>query len=157
MGRVPRRPVFQCCLVDRTRGLYLVRMSILSILEHSDSAGSARLGRLVRDHGFGLDVRRPHRGDAIPTSLSGIRAVVSMGGPMNVDQPDGHPWMPYEIEYLKRAHDSGLAVIGVCLGCQLLATALGGEVTPFEDRSMEIGWQVIRLTPAGQNDPVLAG
>ncbi|MBL1218236.1 MAG: type 1 glutamine amidotransferase [Planctomycetes bacterium] len=127
------------------------------LLEHSDSAASARLGTVIRDHGYHLDIRRLHRGDRLPNSLADTQAVISMGGPQNVDQPDGHAWMLPEMEYLKKAHESQRAVIGVCLGCQMLATALGGEVARFENGRMELGWHPISLSFAGMTDPIFAG
>ncbi len=125
------------------------------VIEHSDIARSARLGMMLRDAGHRLDVRRPVSGDALPTSLDGIDAVVVLGGdPDPMD--DGPSWMTPELELLRAAHDGGVPLFGICLGSQLIARALGGEVKKM-DGDIELGYCEIRLTPAGRDDPLFAG
>jgi len=125
------------------------------ILEHSDQSNAGRLGTALRDHGHRLDVRRLHRGDAVPGDLDHVDAVISCGGPASpVD--DSVDWMAAELALLRDAHEAGLPVVGVCLGNQLLARALGGTVSPL-DGAPGYGWDEVRLTPAGREDPLFAG
>ncbi len=129
------------------------------VFQHHDIGTAGRLGLTFRDHGFKLRVIRPDRGEAIPPDFDGVEGVVSMGGPQNVDDPVGKwPWMPGEMEYLKGAHERQLPVIGVCLGHQMLAAALGGEVGPIDPgQGPEMGFHAVEIGALGQTDPVLAG
>ena len=81
--------------------------------------------------------------------------VIVMGGPMNVDQGDRYPWLEGEIGLVRAAHEGGVPVVGVCLGAQLIAVALGGKVGAMD--KPEVGWGVVRLTFPGMTDPVFAG
>jgi GMP synthase-like glutamine amidotransferase len=81
------------------------------------------------------------------------QAVVSMGGPMSVNDP--LPWLRLEEHYLIRAISSAIPVLGICLGGQLLAKCLGSEVKPMQRK--EIGWHPIRLREAARIDPLFAG
>jgi GMP synthase (glutamine-hydrolysing) len=86
-----------------------------------------------------------------PERLAGL---VVMGGPMNVDETDKHPFLADEIRWLQQAVDVQLPVLGVCLGSQLLAKALGAKVRP--NRIKEIGWYDIELTAAARTDRLLS-
>ncbi len=79
--------------------------------------------------------------------------LVVMGGPMNIYEHAEYPWLVAEKAFIGSAIDAGKAVIGICLGAQLIADVLGGPVTPGEQR--EIGWFPVRLTP-GLSEPVFA-
>jgi GMP synthase-like glutamine amidotransferase len=78
-----------------------------------------------------------------------------MGGPMNVYEHDDYPWLVDEKQFIRKAIDAGKKVIGVCLGGQLLADVLGGEVT--QNPQKEIGWHSITLTQAEVKSPIFAG
>jgi len=127
-------------------------MSII-VFQHWDLGMPGRLGLTLRDHGFRLDIRRLDKGDAVPTDFDNIEAVVAMGGPQNVDE--SHPWLQPEMDYLKGAHARAIPVVGVCLGHQMIACALGGKVAKMP--APEIGMSEVNITPAGHTDPVLAG
>ena len=100
-------------------------MSIL-IIEHSNLTGSDRLGeRLVKD-GHKLHTVRVHLGEQLPKDLDEIDGVISCGGPQ---APDCNElWIEQELKLLREADAKQLPVLGICLGSQLLAKALGGEV-----------------------------
>lgn len=68
---------------------------------------------------------------------------------------DSLPWLRREESYLRRAISSGVPVLGVCLGAQLLAKTLGAKVSPMAHK--EIGWYPVRWTAAGQTDPLFQG
>jgi GMP synthase (glutamine-hydrolysing) len=67
-------------------------------------------------------------GDPLPDGLDGVAGVLSFGGPMSATRPDDEPWMRAELALLREAVEREVPVLGVCLGSQLLAAALGGEV-----------------------------
>lgn len=91
-------------------------------------------------------------GDALPP-LDEITHMVVMGGPMAVYEMDKTPYLKTETDYLKNAIDKNKKVLGICLGAQLLARALGARVYP--GGTTVLGWHDIQLTPAGTADPAL--
>lgn len=126
------------------------------VFQHSEICRPGRLGLTFRDHSLLLDIRRVDQGDAIPTDFDNVDGVISLGGPQHVD--DGHAWIAREIEFIKGAHARALPVIGICLGCQLTAIALGGKVQRMpDDRGPEMGFTDLNILPSGQTDPLLAG
>jgi len=112
----------------------------------------------LRDHGFKLDIRRldlsaQQGGHAVPTDLDNIQGVITLGDTANIGDP--HPWMQREIDFLAAAHEAKLPLFGICLGSQLIAKALGGEVGPMD--SPEAGFCPIDIQVPGQTDRILAG
>lgn len=126
-------------------------MSII-VFQHSDKCRPGRLGVTLRDHAFDLDIRRIDEGDDVPPDLDDVDAVIALGGPQNVGE---QRWMQREMDFLRLAHEHNLPVIGICLGAQLLAAALGGRVEAMQ--AMEIGMVDVSLTEHGQTDIIHAG
>lgn len=129
-------------------------MAILVFQHHVDEPPCV-LGTKLRDLGHKLRTVRLFAGDAVPADLDDVDGIVSMGGPMNVDEAAANPWIPAELALLKAAHEAKLPIVGVCLGAQLLAAALGGEVGAMP--APEIGWGQVQLGFPGTVDPVYAG
>lgn len=93
--------------------------------------------------------------EAIP-DLEGFDLLVVTGGPMDVWQDEQFPWLADEKSAIRRwVQVLERPYLGICLGHQLLADALGGAVTRM--KSPEVGITTIELTTAGQNDPIFAG
>ncbi|MFG0257960.1 MAG: type 1 glutamine amidotransferase [Phycisphaerales bacterium JB043] len=127
-------------------------MSIL-ILQHDAIGIPCRLGQTLRDHAHRLDIRRLDKGDPFPADLDGYEGVVSMGGHQDVG--DGSEWMADEAELIRSAHEQNLPTVGICLGAQLIADALGGAVEAME--TPEVGFHPVRLHPGAQIDCLFAG
>jgi GMP synthase-like glutamine amidotransferase len=83
-------------------------------------------------------------------------AVLVMGGPMGAYEEVDHPWLVAEKELVREAAEDGRPVLGVCLGVQVLASALGAEVRPMEDGA-EVGLLPVELTDEGREHPLFAG
>jgi GMP synthase-like glutamine amidotransferase len=88
--------------------------------------------------------------NAAVTDLGGL---VILGGPMGVYEEDRYPSLGAERRLVRHAVEQGLPLLGICLGAQLLASALGARVYPGPRK--EIGWEPLVLTEAGSTDPVL--
>lgn len=71
-------------------------------------------------------------------NLQDVDLLVVMGGPMSVNDEEQYPWLRQEKAYLKQAIEFGLPILGICLGAQLIASALGARV--FPNTHKEIGW-----------------
>lgn len=130
-------------------------MSSILVLQHSDLCTPGRLGRVLTRSGRRMEIRRPDRDgpDAVPRDVREIAGVLSLGGPQNAT--DEHDWILAERELLRKAHAAGVGIVGICLGHQLLAAALGGRLGTM--KTPEIGFHEITLLGPGREDPVLAG
>jgi len=74
--------------------------------------------------------------------VDGLDLVIAMGGPMSVNDEDRYPWLAAEKRFLRAAIDQGVAVIGICLGAQLIASAREARIYPNPHK--EIGWLPIQ-------------
>ena len=126
-------------------------MRVLTIV-HQRDAGPGVFADAVGEAGHELVPWVPP--EAPPPDLGEIGAVLVLGGAMNVDQEEAHPWLAREKEVLHELLQRGVPTLGVCLGCQLLAEAAGAE--PRRAREPEIGWRAVELEPAAFEDPLLA-
>lgn len=113
-----------------------------------------RLGANLSALGMDLDVVQTHRGDQLP-SLHGYHALIALGGAMNAEDDENHPYLQNVVALLQDATTRNLPTLGVCLGGQLVARSLGARV--WQKKSMEIGFFPIHLTEAGQADPLFSG
>lgn len=86
-------------------------------------------------------------GEALPP-VNSFDLLVSLGGPMGAYEEEKYPWLAQEKQYLREAVTGGKKILGLCLGAQLLADALGGSA--FRHTCKEFGWQPIEPTEAGQ-------
>jgi GMP synthase (glutamine-hydrolysing) len=82
-----------------------------------------------------------------------LRALIVLGGPMSAHQEESYPFLRWEKTIIRAAIDESVPVLGICLGAQLVAAAVGTAV--FHGRVREIGWSPISITPYGQVDSLL--
>jgi GMP synthase (glutamine-hydrolysing) len=117
------------------------------IVLHQEHSTSGRVGRALAELGYELDVRRPRFGDPLPASLSEHSGAVIFGGPMSANDTDD--FIRREIDWIAVPLKEGKPFLGICLGAQMCARALGGKVFPHPQGHAEIGYYPIRPTAAG--------
>ena len=95
---------------------------------------------------------RIQEGEPVPESAEGLGGLVVLGGPMGVYETERYPHLEDEIRLIQDALEREMPVLGVCLGSQLLARALGAEVKPTGAK--ELGWDEIKTTNEAFYDPL---
>ena len=123
-------------------------------LQHVAFEGLGHIGRWIADRGHSVALTRLYAGDPLPR-LADFDLLVIMGGPMNIYEDDRYPWLAAERQLIRQAVDGGKSALGICLGAQLLADALGSQVVAGAHK--EIGWWPIRMTEAGYGCGFLEG
>lgn len=121
--------------------------SILIVVHQADST-PGRVGQMLEDRGFTLDRRCPCAGDALPSDLTRYEAAVVFGGPQSAND-DHLAGIRAELDWLEQtALPSGLPLLGICLGAQILARVLGAKVGRHPDGWVEIGYHPVLPTAA---------
>ena len=133
----PRKPSPLTVFESRLRPMKI------AVLQHSDHTPAGSVETWASQRGFQLAMHRLHKGEMLP-GLDKIDLVVILGGPMNVDDTDENPWLVDEKRFLKDAIAQGTKCVGLCLGGQLLAQAIGGSV--HKNKHWEVGWHQIDFT-----------
>ncbi len=119
----------------------------IHVLQHVAFEGPAAIEDWARRSGHVITCSRLDKGGPLPT-LAGFDLLVIMGGPMSVNDEHLQPWLKEEKALVRSAIGSGRAVLGVCLGAQMIAAAMGARV--YRGPEKEIGWfPVRRVTEAG--------
>ena len=130
----------------------MTRPEILYIT-HSEHASAGAVGAALERLGFALRRCCPMLGDALPRlnggAVEGAVATVVLGGPQCLSELDQHPYLGTESAWLGAQVRAGGRVLGICLGAQLIAHALGGRVAPHPDCLAEIGYHPIEPIWAG--------
>ncbi|HUB68353.1 MAG TPA: type 1 glutamine amidotransferase [Candidatus Methylacidiphilales bacterium] len=119
----------------------------INVLQHAVSEGPGEIGAWAGRRGNFVREHHLYRGDALPATDS-FDLLVVMGGEMNIYQYRDYPWLKPERQLIEAALNGGKRVIGVCLGGQLIADALGSRVTQNPD--WEMGWFPIAFSDEGR-------
>jgi GMP synthase (glutamine-hydrolysing) len=130
----------------------MARPKIL-VFQHVPYEPLGTLDPLLKEAGFRIRYVNFGRNPEEIPQLDRYDGLIVLGGPMNSDQIDSYPNLRTEVRLIREAARNDMSVLGICLGAQLLAKALGGTVSRNIDR--EIGWYDVELTDAGVTDPVL--
>ncbi len=120
---------------------------------HQPDAGPGVFAQAIAARGHELEVWQPAEGEPAPEDPSGYAGVISLGGGMNPDQEDAHPWLAREKRLLSSLLEQEVPLLGVCLGAQLLAEAAGAVTRRAS--SPEIGWYTVRTLDHASRDPLL--
>lgn len=114
-------------------------MKIL-VIQHTAVDSAAAAGEFFDRAGHAVQTLRLDRGDTIPDQVD-FDALATFGGPVTLFDPQLPSWVAQEQSLIRRFADQGRHVLGICLGAQMLATALGGQVR--RNQYAEVGWHRI--------------
>ena len=129
-------------------------MNVL-VVQNYDNTGLGQIERALDEAGAKVELIAAHRGDPLPADHSRHDALVVLGGAQNARDDEACPYLPELCGLMRGFADSDKAVLGVCLGSQLLARAFAAD--NLIGAAPEFGWREVELTPEGRSDPVLGG
>jgi GMP synthase (glutamine-hydrolysing) len=125
------------------------------VVEHEAQCPPAWMEEWLEAAGATVEVRRPYAGDALPERLDGHAGWVVLGGSMGAHDDAEHPWLTDVKRLVRVAADARVPTLGICLGHQLCAVALGGEVRR-NPRGQQIGVLDVGWTDEAKEDPLFA-
>lgn len=123
-------------------------------LQHASFEGLGNIGEWSSENGHLLMATKFYENSSLP-DLEHIDWLIIMGGPMGVYDEKEYRWLKAEKQFIKQALEAGKPVIGVCLGSQLIADALGAKV--YVNNYKEIGWYPIELSLAATKNKLFEG
>ncbi len=121
--------------------------------QHVPFEGLGCIENWIDEQGHVLSSTKFYQNDSLP-ALDDIDWLIIMGGPMGVYDESKYDWLKAEKKFIDLAIKADKKVIGICLGSQLIAEALGSKVYPNHEK--EIGWFPIRITADGQKNRLLS-
>jgi GMP synthase (glutamine-hydrolysing) len=127
-------------------------MKTLLAVQHNSVETLGTLGDACRAAGIPYEYVRIQEGEPVPESAEDLGGLVVLGGPMGVYEAERYPHLKEEIRLIRDALEREIPVLGVCLGSQLLARALGAEVEPTGTK--ELGWGEVKTTDEAFYDPL---
>lgn len=107
------------------------------VLQHVSNEGLGSIEAWLAARQASVSFTHFYAGE-LPPVTSGLDLIIALGGPMSVNDEATLPWLVAEKQFLREAMAQGVAVLGICLGAQLIASALGARVYPNAQK--EIGW-----------------
>lgn len=120
-------------------------------LQHVSFEGLGSIATWASERGHELVGARLWAEDPLPDA-SEVKFLIIMGGPMSATDDRQYEWLSAEKKLVREVIDQGAVVLGICLGAQLIAAALGASV--MQNHFKEIGWYPVTLTPDASNSPI---
>ncbi len=127
-------------------------MSVL-IVKNIPAEGPGTIEEYLKKKGTPYKIVEFSKGEQA-ADIEGYSHLVVMGAPMAVYERDRYPYLRTEADLIRDFIERGKAVLGICLGAQMIAHALGAKVYPGGIK--EIGWYRVEITPEGMGDPVFS-
>ncbi len=125
------------------------------VVQHLDGEGLGQVGTALAEAGADIDIRLMNRGDALPETCRDHDGLIVLGGTQNALDDGGSPHFRPLMPLIREFVDTDRAVLGICLGAQLMARAFGGS--NLLGGAPEFAWRQVELTREGRADPVLGG
>ena len=141
-------------MAERVKPSIFKALKPVLIIQHTPYEHAAALGRALQALGIPTQILHPFQREPFP-ELDDIAGVISLGGPMGANDESEHPWIFSEIKFLQNTVKKELPTVGICLGGQLIARALGGYVE--RHHTPEVGWHAVEILESGVRDRVLSG
>jgi GMP synthase (glutamine-hydrolysing) len=123
------------------------------VVENYPKTTLGLVGDALGEGGADCRILRTHLGEELPGSHDGFDALIMLGGAQDALDDENHPYLPDEAALARAFGAADKAVLGICLGAQILARAHGAR--NILGRPLEFGWHDVRPTEAGRADPVL--
>lgn len=117
------------------------------VVLHQEHSTPGRVGRLLSQRGYRLDIRRPRFGDPLPKTMLHHAGAVIFGGPMSANDPD--EFIAIETAWIATLLTEAVPYLGICLGAQMLASQLGARVYAHPEGRAEIGYYPLSATSDG--------
>src|ERR1017187_5504036 len=127
----------------------------IHVLQHHDCENLGTIARAIQNAGVSPRYTRTFEGQPVPKQMGDAAGLIIMGGPQSVYEQDKFPYLRDELRLINDALQQAKPVLGICLGSQLLASALGASVYPA--RQKEMGWNRVTLADFAVNDSLFAG
>ena len=115
-------------------------------LQHVPFEGLGSIRTWLQNYDYKISSTKFFNSEKLP-EIEDIDLLIVMGGPMSINDKINHPWLVAELQCIKDVIQAGKPVIGICLGAQLIAKAMGGEVFPAPIK--EIGWFPVETVKPG--------
>ncbi len=124
------------------------------ILQHVANEGAGTIRDYLDSQNIPFRFIRLYDNEILPKTMDQVHSAVVMGGPMNVYEEEKFPFLKEENIFIQRLIRENIPMLGVCLGSQLLAKALGAKV--IKASAPEIGWGEVRLSAAASQDALFS-
>lgn len=124
------------------------------VVENYPKTTLGLVGEALAQAGAECQLIRTHLGESLPTTHKGHDAFIMLGGAQDALDDQNHPYLPAEAELARAFGEADKAVLGICLGAQILARAYGAK--NILGNPIEFGWHPVRPTEAGRTDPVFS-
>lgn len=131
-------------------------MAKIIVLQHHPAENLGAIAHALEGAALAWQYVRIHDGHPVPKDMKGAGGLIVMGGPMSVYQTDRFPFLNYEMKLIEDAIKRDRPVLGICLGAQIVAAALGAKVET-NPAGKEIGWFPVRLLPTAKEDRLFRG
>lgn len=130
-------------------------MPTVFVLQHAACEPLGMIESAFTTGGLSWHCFHAQNGDPVPQEIGAAAGLVVLGGSMGVHDREQYPFLGEELRLIKQAAAQKVPILGICLGAQLLASALGADVR--QNAKQEIGWHPVFLTAEAAEDPLWRG
>jgi len=126
------------------------------IIQNGETSPPGLALETLRRFGHSIQLVKAWKGEPLPEDLGDVDAILCCGGEQSARNDVSDPMIESQCTFLAGGHEAGVPILGLCLGAQILARALGGTVGSLEG-GPECGFSEITLNHVGREDPLFKG